>query len=291
MIIVKLMGGLGNQMFQYAAGRRLAHSLGVDLKLDISGFEKDPLRNYALGALNIVEHFASTEEVLSLTSEKRNVITRLARRLLPSSFITPATHIKERHRNFDQRILSLPDNIYLDGYWQSEKYFLDVADIIRKEFTVKFQQTGKDFELAKEIASCESVSIHVRRGDYVSSPSANRILGVLDSDYYKRATEQLSEMLKEPQFIVFSDEPQLVRDYLKLPFPIKVVVHNGQEKCYEDMRLMCQCRHHIIGNSSFSWWGAWINPRKDKRVFAPKYWRVDKSDETTDLIPKLWTRI
>ncbi len=291
MIIVKLQGGLGNQMFQYAAGRRLAHLLGMDLKLDISGFEKDPLRNYALGAFNIVEHFASPDEVLSLSSEKLGMIARLTKRVLSAFSGLARLHGKELNSHFDKGIRSVSENVYLNGYWQSEKYFLDIEDIIRKEFTVKYQQTGKNLELYRNIASYESVSIHVRRGDYVTSPSANKILGVLDSDYYKRAIERLNKMLKEPQFIVFSDEPELVFDNLKLQCPTIVVAHNGQEKCYEDMRLMSQCRHHIIANSSFSWWGAWLNPRKDAKIFAPKYWREDKNDESKDLIPKTWKRI
>jgi len=285
------MGGLGNQMFQYAAGRRLAYFLATDLKLDISGFEKDPLRNYALGVFNIQEHFAKCDEVIALKTDKRWKFIRIAERVFPSFVIPQPTYIKERQRHFDKRVLSLSDNIYLDGYWQSEKYFLDISDIILKEFTVKSSQTDKNKELAKLITSCNAVSIHIRRADYVSSPSANKILGTLDLNYYKRCVNQLNKILNKPHFFIFSDQPEWIRDNLKLPYPIRIIAHNGREKYYEDLRLMCQCRHHIIANSTFSWWGAWLNPRSDKIVFAPKYWCVDKNFEPKDLIPDVWVRI
>ncbi|GAG89052.1 unnamed protein product [marine sediment metagenome] len=130
MVIVHLMGGLGNQMFQYAAGRRLAYVLGAELKLDISEFDVDKLRTYALGAFNIQEHFATAEEVAAFTISKRGILDRLVKRMLRIPFNPPATHIKEKHFHFDSSVLSLNDDVYLDGYWQSEKYFVDASDII-----------------------------------------------------------------------------------------------------------------------------------------------------------------
>lgn len=294
MIIVKLMGGLGNQMFQYAAGRHLSHLLGTELKLDISEFENDPLRNYALGAFNIVEHFASPEEVLSLTNEKRHMVARLAKRLLPSFLISQPTHIKERYSHFDKSILALSDNVYLNGYWQSEKYFLDVADIIRKEFTVKFQQTGKNFERAKVITSCEAVSIHVRRGDYITDEHRNKTHGVCSAEYYLRCVDNVKQYIENPVFFVFSDEPDWVRENLNLPYRMTIVDHNSEEQSFEDLRLMSQCKHHIIANSSFSWWGAWLNQHSGKVVLAPRQWFCKErqaSRNMNDLLPDSWIKL
>jgi hypothetical protein len=294
MIIVKLMGGLGNQMFQYAAGRRLALFLGVDIKLDISWFKKNPLRSYDLGAFNIVEHFASTAEVLSLTNEKRHMVARLAKRVLPAFLLTRSTHVKERYSHFDNSILSLPDNVYLNGYWQSEKYFLNIEDIIRKEFTVKFQQTGKNLELDRKIASCESVSIHVRRGDYITNEHINRTHGVCGIEYYLLCVDKIKQYIENPVFFVFSDEPEWARDNLELPYETTLVHHNGADRNYEDLRLMSQCKHHVIANSSFSWWGAWLNQHSEKVVLAPRQWfgkERQASRNMNDLLPDSWVKL
>lgn len=294
MIIIKLMGGLGNQMFEYAAGRRLAHSLGVDLKLDISGFEKDPLRNYALGEFNIVEYFARPEEVLSLKKEKRHIVVRLDTRLTPTFFLALPTHIKERFSHFDNNILLLSDNVYLNGYWQSEKYFLDLADIIRKEFTVKFQQTGKNLELAKVIKSCEAVSIHVRRGDYITDEHINKRHGVCSTEYYFRCVDKIKQYITNPSFFVFSDEPDWARKNLNLPYLTTIVDHNSDKDSFEDMRLMSKCKHHIIANSSFSWWGAWLSQCQGKLVFAPRQWfskEKQASRNMNDLLPDNWIKL
>jgi len=284
------MGGLGNQMFQYAAGRRLAHVLGTELKLDITGFNNYKLRSYSLGNLNIQEDFATLEEIDTLT--KPGVIERLRAKLLRRPPRPTSTYIREKLSfHFDPDILSLSDGVYLDGYWQSEKYFADIAGIIRREFTVKTPQTGKNKELAEMVTSTESVSIHFRHGDYVSNPSANAILGVCNLDYYFHCIEHLTQTVKNPHFFVFSDDPQWVRESLKMPYPMTIVDHNERDKDYEDLRLMSQCKHHIIANSTFSWWGAWLVQRKDKMVFAPKSWHACKKFDTRDLIPDKWARI
>jgi len=293
MIIVELMGGLGNQMFQYAAGRRLAHSLGVDLKLDISGLKKDPLRHYALGAFNIVEHFPSLIELFLLQNEKQHKIIRISKQILPTFFMPFPRQIKESHFHFDKGILSLSDNVYLCGYWQSEKYFLDIEDIIRSEFTGKFQQTGKNFEFAKKIKACESVSIHVRRGDYITDAHTNRTHGVCSVEYYHRCIDKIKQYSKDPVFFAFSDDPDWVRKNLHFASNMTLVDHNTDEKSFEDLLLMSQCRHHIIANSSFSWWGAWLNKHSAKLVFAPSQWFGNErqaSRNMNDLLPDTWEK-
>lgn len=290
MIIVKLIGGLGNQLFQYAAGRRLAHVLEVELKLDIAGFEDDRIptpRRYSLGNFNIQENFASAEEAAALSSLKRGIVERVLAKVLHKR----PTHISQKHFYFDPAILTLSDGVYLDGYWQSEKYFVDITEIIRREFTVKFPQTEKNKDLEEMITSRESVSLHVRRGDYVSNPKMSQEHSICEPDYYLRCVEQLTRTVKDPHFFVFSDDSEWSRDNLKQTYPTTFVDHNKADRDYEDLRLMSLCRHHIIANSSFSWWGAWLNTRNDKIVFAPKQWftkKVQSLRKMDDLLPATW---
>jgi hypothetical protein len=289
MVITRLIGGLGNQMFQYAVGRRLAHEMGVELKLDITGFQSYKLRTYSLGNLNIQENFATLEEIKALT--KPTIAGRILAKLWHRSPRPPKTYIREKHFHFDPNILKLSDNVYLEGYWQSEKYFADIAGILRQEFTIKTPQTGKNKELGEKIATCESVSLHIRRGDYACNPHTKDVHGLCGIDYYFRCVEQISQMAKKPHFFIFSDDPKLPRDSFKESYPTTFVNHNGADEDYEDLHLMSQCKHHIIANSTFSWWGAWLNGRSDKIVFAPSQWFAKEeqaSRKMTDLLPANW---
>lgn len=292
MVIVRLIGGLGNQMFQYAAGRRLARMLGVKLKLDISEFDKYTLRTYDLGVFNIQESFATPEEVAALTVRKQGIVERMIGWILREPARMTPTYIREKEKfHFDPDILNLPNNVYLEGSWQSEKYFADIGMIIRQEFTVKTPPVGKNKELMKRIASYESVSLHVRRRDYVSNPRTNRFHGTCDLDYYFRCVEYLAQILENPQFFAFSDEPEWVRHNLRLPYLTTVVDHNGIDKAYEDLRLMSQCKHHIIANSTFSWWGAWLSQNPERIVLAPKGWLRSHDYDPRDLIPDRWIKM
>lgn len=289
MVITKLIGGLGNQMFQYATGRRLAHVLGAELKLDITGFDNYKRRAYSLEYFNIQENLASAEDVATLRTLKRGIVERVLAKVLHKR----STHIREKHFHFDPNILNLSDGVYLDGYWQSEMYFADIAQIIRDEFTVKAPQTGRNKELAKQIGSCESVCLSIRRGEYVTDPRINKVHGVLDLDYYWACVQELTKTVKNPHFFIFSDELEWARRNLRLSYDATFVGHNNNrpDQPNQDLSLMSQCKHHIIANSSFSWWGAWLNPRKDKMVFAPKQWfgkEQKASKRTDDLLPATW---
>src|SRR6266508_4636273 len=198
MIIVKLTGGLGNQMFQYAAGRRLAHFRQTDLKLDLTWFENivaiNTKRRYELRAFNVQEQFASPEE-LGRFMEGR--LQRQFRFLFPFRI---KRHIDEKHFHFDPNILHLPDNIYLEGYWQSPIYFSDIQNIIRAEFTVRSAPDDVNSRTAEEIASAESVAIHVRRGDYASNPETNNYHGMCSMEYYQTAVKSILARVKQPRF-------------------------------------------------------------------------------------------
>jgi hypothetical protein len=290
MVIVRLIGGLANQMFPYAAGRRLAHVLGAELKLDVSGFsvyeEQGELdfRRYSLGLFNIIESFATTEEIKSLTDCETRFLDKLLRRK-PR---IPSTYVKEKHYHFDPGILRLQGSVYLQGNWNSEKYFADIDDIIRQEFTLKQPPTGRNLELLDEIAAVESVSIHIRRGDYVSNPRANQVHGIVDLDYYLSGIEIIAGRVVQPHFFVFSDDIEWARRHLRLSWPCTFVDHNGPLEGHEDMRLMSRCSHNIIANSGFSWWAAWLNPNPHKLVLAPKKWFGTDKYSTRSLFPESW---
>jgi hypothetical protein len=292
MIITNLIGGLGNQMFQYAVARRLGHRHRTIVKLDISGFETYKLHKFSLGGFNIQADVAIGEDLKSMGIRKPSLLENYLRLACRCPVKPSPNHIFEKLPFiFNPDILALPDGVYLDGYWQNEKYFIEITDIIRREFTVKTPQAGKDKEMAEEILSCESVSLHIRRGDYVSNPLTHSIHGICDLDYYSRGIAHVVDRIRNPRLFVFSDEPEWARSNLVSHCPITLVSHNGPEKNYEDLRMMSQCRHHIIANSSFSWWGAWLNPSPSKIVISPARWMRKEEMKTDDLLPEGWIRM
>jgi hypothetical protein len=286
------MGGLGNQMFQYAAGRRLAYVHRTELKLDLSWFNeiaaKATPRKYELAAFKFHPLIASSEDVARYLKppyllSALNVLNRL----FP---LVGQKHITEKHFHFDPAILSLPDNVYLDGYWQSPRYFVDIEEVIRSEFTITSELTALNKQITEFIARTESVAVHIRRGDYVANPVTSRYHGTCTLDYYRAAVDAIASRVKKPHFFLFSDDPAWTKNNLLSIQPMTMIDHNGPDKAYEDMRLMSLCRHHIIANSSFSWWGAWLSRRPDKIVVAPRKWFGEKQVNTDDLLPEQWLR-
>jgi hypothetical protein len=293
MVIVRLMGGLGNQMFQYAAARRVALAHEVPLKLDISWFARWPGRAYALHALNIQEAFATPDELRQITGPATRGIGRFVFRLRRRFRIRyDWTWLHERRLSpFDRRVFEARERTYLDGYWQSEKYFSDVADTIRREFTIDFHPDARTREIADQIATTESVSVHIRRGDYVSDPRASRVRSVCTADYYQRCVARVAERLANPHLFLFSDDPGWVAASLGFEHPTTLVSTVPARPGHEDLRLMSACRHHITANSSFSWWGAWLNPRPDKLVLTPRRWMNDPRVDDRDVVPPAWIRV
>lgn len=292
MIIVKLVGGLGNQMFQYAFGRNLARIKQAELKLDITGFETYKLHTYGLSHLNIKESIATSIEIYRLTkyAPRKGKVWRLRNYL----FADTSIYIKEKRNmefRFDPTVVSIGDTAYLDGYWQNEKYFKDTEEIIRKEFVVKGIMGDKDKVAAQSITHTNSVGVHIRRGDYITNAKVNAIHGACDINYYLRAAEIIAAKTPNPYFFVFSDDHKWVKKNIAFACPATYVAHNGADKNYQDLRLMSMCRHNIIANSTFSWWGARLNANPDKIVVAPKRWQNDPTRDASDLIPKTWIKI
>lgn len=288
MIIVRLKGGLGNQLFQYAAGRRLAHANGTKLKLDLSAYQNDPLRVYELHPFQIQEELAAPEEIARLRGAGlARQIRRVAKSVYPGFY---PTWVKERSLHFDPGLLDISGEAYLEGYWQSERYFQDIAPILHSEFTVRDPLEGHNRVVAETILGCPAVSIHVRRGDYVSRPETFQTHGVCPPEYYREAAAELAGEVRDAHFFVFSDEPEWAQENLRLEHPVTYIVGNRPQKGYEDLRLLSLCRHHIIANSSFSWWGAWLSRCPEKIVIAPRQWFADPRNDTRDLIPPSWRR-
>lgn len=292
MIIVQIIGGLGNQMFQYAAARSLSFEHQTKLKLDTREFAYHGFRKYSLNHFNIQEEFASKREIENLLGYYKCKAAKLMKflRLDASAQIIHFNNIvEEKNLFFDKDFLFNPDDTYLKGYWQSEKYFSDIKDIIRQEFSFKAAQAKTNAEISESIRNTESVSIHFRRADYVNNPITNEYHGLCDISYYKTAIELILEKVSNPCFFVFSDEPEWVKENFSINFPTTIVTHNGSLHAHEDLRLMTQCKHNIIANSSFSWWGAWLNQNPDKIVTAPAKWYQAKVEfNMDDVVPQEW---
>jgi hypothetical protein len=297
MIVVKLMGGLGNQMFQYAAARRLAHSNAAEVKFDAGWFDNIPstatVRKYELGVFNVACCIATPGEVRSVRGiEIPPYFPRVIKRTLKAvGYGERSGCTKEKNFSFDSAILDLRGDIYLDGYWQSEKYFHDIAGIIRQEFTLKHEAEGSNLRMLDQIRSCNAVSLHVRRGDYVTNKTNSEFHGTASLDYYHAAIARITGSTLSPKFFVFSDDPEWVKANLKFSQSAIYVDFNGPAAPGEDLRLMSACKHHIIANSSFSWWGAWLNNKADRIVIAPRNWFASDLIDVSDLIPKTWETI
>jgi len=291
MIIIRLMGGLGNQLFQYATGRSIALKNNLPLKLDLSWFKDQPGRPYSLNHFAIIEDIAVPDEIAHLKRNEMRLLNRIVTTYKECSKpYYRRTYIREKSLDFDPNILQISGSAYLEGYWQSEKYFKDIEDIIKREFTVIDPPDNENLNYARMIQSSNAVAIHVRRGDYISDPNANQFHGICSLQYYNRAIDQIMLTVKNPHFFVFSDDPAWTQDNLKIDAQKTFVVHNPPDKNYEDLRLMSLCSHFIIANSSFSWWGAWLSRNESKIVIAPSRWFQDTKYNDVDRLPEKWIR-
>ena len=200
--------------------------------------------------------------------------------------------VLERHPyQFDPRLLDIPAEAYLIGYWQNEKYFAPIADTIRAEFTLKQPLSAASAAVAREMEASEAVGVHVRRGDYAHNPGTRQKHGLCSLEYYQTCARQILRQHPRAAFYVFSDDPQWAAENLDLGGPRVLVDHNGPERDYEDLHLLSRCRHFIIANSSFSWWAAWLSNWPDKHVFAPKRWLASVQYDASDIVPAGWQRV
>lgn len=269
MIISQIVGGLGNQMFLYALGKSVALKNKTKFKIDISVYSNYKLRKYSLNNLLIERTVANLIEIF-----------------LWKNFFK----FQEKNFRFDKNVF-LRKNAYFVGYYQSPKYFEWIRGDLVREFSPKASASGKNFDAAKKIQKENSVSIHVRRGDYVSNQITNAYHGVCSLNYYKQAVEIIRNKVQKPFFYIFSDDKNWVKKNIKTGNAQVFVDWNNADNSFEDMRLMSLCKHNIIANSTFSWWGAWLNKNPNKIVIAPQKWFANKTIDTSDLIPHSWFRL
>lgn len=291
MIITRLSGGLGNQMFQYAAGKALAVRHGAKLVLDLSWFGTQNLRSYELDCF-VQDTPAATQADLDL------IISSRLKPILPVAnafgFLKKRIPlILEPHFHYWRGWTSIGSPAAISGYWQSEHYFHDSAEAIRRDFAFADQPTGNNLRNHEKISGTDcSVSIHIRRGDYVSNPTTNQEHGTCSSDYYAKAIDFVAARIGTPHFFIFSDDISWVKSNFRPGnHPYTLIDGNDADSGCMDMLLMAACRHHIIANSSFSWWGAWLTEQKDSIVCAPTNWFRQQSHDTRDIIPSRWHRM
>lgn len=269
-LIPRLFGGLGNQLFIYAAARRLALVNGVELVLDdVSGFTRDPYkRHYQLDHFNIPCRKVTPAERLEPFSRLRRRIMNHWNRRKP---FEQRTYLVQESIDFDSRLLHLKlrGTVYLEGYWQSEGYFKDVADTIRRELQIKPPTDATNLAMAKAIRSVMAVAVHVRFFDEPHADGINNAPG----DYYSRAIPAMERIAPDAHYYIFSDQPAAARARIPLPDErVTLVARNqGDENAYADLWLMRQCQHFIIANSTFSWWGAWLATNPTKQIIAPGF--------------------
>ncbi|MCX5632671.1 MAG: alpha-1,2-fucosyltransferase [Phycisphaerae bacterium] len=290
MIIICLKGGLGNQLFQYAAARSLAHIHKTAVKLDTTAYYYGGPRQFELSHFNIQENIAVAAEIEKLTEARQNRLQKSFYSLLHSHSKLSPNHIRYNKPQYKADFFKLSDNIYLEGYWLSEKYFSNIKDIIRQEFTFKEKPDDKNQKLADNITAVNSVSIHIRRGDYTEDSKAVQSHGICSVQYYRDCIEYITKKVENPHFFIFSDRPEWSKDILKLSYPATYISQNFGEKDYEDMRIMSLCKHNIIANSTFSWWAAWLNSNPQKIVLAPQKWFADKKFNIDDIVPAGWIK-
>ena len=287
MIVVRLNGGLGNQLFQYATGRHLAQLNDAELFLDtsflLSSNKYAGNWNYELDAFSIVSKIADEKLLHAFHGSDFSTSERVLTRIIS---LGKNRKYKFDEYGFDQHVLELKGNYYLRGYFQSEKYFKNIAEIIRNDLPIKDEFIPKDQALIDKISGSKSVSIHIRRGDYIRNLSSMDAHGLCSKDYYTKSIEFIKRELGEDiHFYFFTDDEDWINREMR--WDIDCTLISGKTTV-EDFYLMSICKHNIIANSTFSWWAAWLNANPDKKVIIPKHWRTNVKTEDIQLNPTGW---
>ena len=298
MVTIFFRGGLGNQMFQYAFGLELAKKNNTELVLDtVVVRDRFPRRNFTYRTFDLSEVF-TVEPRLTMLSRYANTLPIpglwLGLDLLSvavRNFFGRVTVLRQKeHAFFDPAILNVRGNILLVGRWESEKYFADVAHDIRAAFKFRYSLAGDAEKIAEEIKKTNSISLHVRRGDFVKFEKVTKAMGEIGAPYYEGAIAYIASHVKDPHFFVFSNDVAWAKDNIKTGLPTTFLDGGsaGPKDAFH-LELMSLCEHHIVANSTFSWWGAWLDPRPNKIVVAPKIWQAAAMGQ--DTVPDSWVRL
>lgn len=284
--VVEIGGGLGNQMFQYAFYLKLkVHFPGT--KIDISHYEEHPAHNgYELQKVfSVTPGYCTMDDLQLLKDIKQSIPHKIRRKLAghqPSVFYEHTMGY-----DFKPEVLQVRKPTFFSGCWLSEKYFADISESVRSAFKFPEFNEEKNLSMTEYMEGRDSISMHVRRGDYAGD---NNYEGVCDRSYYRRCLDFVLKKAKDPLVLVFSDDPDWCASNLDLPSgtEITIVDWNRQNNSYRDMQLMSQCRYNIIANSTFSWWGAWLN-RDALEILSPNKWYNSEEKRAGDIIPPGWT--
>ena len=265
MIIIKIKGGLGNQLFQYAVGRALALHHRLPLKLDLTIFKTYKLHRYLLDQFAIQADIATEDEIIKLKG-RNNVLFSALRK---AGLVKRKSYLKEKRSSYFDASVFKNDDVYLDGYWQNELYFSDIREELLQDLTSISSMSELGVVYMEGIKKSNSVSLHVRRGNYLNLKNFN----VLDINYYMKAVEYMRKNVEKPTFYIFSDDLEWCKN--SLGFLDNCIFVDSTKTEIDDLKLMSFCKHNIIANSSFSWWGAWLNQNCKKTVIAPKGWLLN----------------
>lgn len=310
MLIVNLKGGLGNQMFQYATGLDLIRQIEQNKKnyhseqirqlktvflLDISGYS-DPRvvksntpRTFDLKHFNITAQIADFEKI-QLVKYPTGIWSKICRGLNKKIF---RNFYQDYHPQLLEKHIKkmlLGQNVYLDGFFQSEKNFINSRSKILEEFELRDEhKTNTVKNLAEQISLTESVSIHIRRGDYANNSTTKKYHGLCPISYYSTAIKMITDIKKYSNFYIFTDDLNWVKENLKIEQK-KIFISGQNLTSQQELFLMSKCKHNIIANSSFSWWGAWLNQNQNKIIIAPEKWTI-KNNNHPNILPKDWIEI
>lgn len=296
MLIARITGGIGNQLFQYAFVRSLSIKFNKKFKLDLSWYRdydkyekpKDPnaatKREYLLDKFNIKENLLNPI-YLSISFRLNNSST--LKKLInfrPLNYFSFNTVVEA---DFTLNEIKSMNNVYLAGVWQKSDLFDEFDNLIKEEFTLKNKLSAENNILLKNIKSTNSIAIHIRRGDLLSRPVAVAVQPSSSKKYYYNAINKIKEKVENPEIFIFSDDIKWVKNNYKFDIPTNYIDNGGPD--YEHFNLMCNCQHQIIANSTFSWWAAWLNNYQKKIIISPKWWYRDPvKNESIIRIPQNW---
>lgn len=290
MIITYIGGGLGNQMFQYALGKKLSIKNNDELLLDISNFSGDPThkhyREYGLCHFNVTAPIATPEQIRKIKYPFGKLFAKLKNRF--ERDILKISDVK-----FEPSVLEKKGNLYMEGYWQTEKYFKDIRDVLLQEFSLKTPFSEEAQKISEKIAkSKNSVSVHIRRGDFAESEESRKYHGTdyCNPEYYSKSLKYIFEKVGDLSVFIFSDDIGWAEKNINLPYETTYV---SEKSCadHEHLVLMSLCDYHVIANSTFGWWSAWLDNKPQKIVIAPSRWRPGPRLPTDDILPPEWIRI
>jgi len=290
MIIVKLRGGLGNQLFQFSAGKNLALLKNTELMLDVSDLKKGN-RSFLLPEFCTDFKIASHSDILKVFIRNYRHANNLLKYFFDKyNYYYKIPIFKEKSLAYDKNFFNCPDDVYMIGYWQCERYFKDIVDILKSEISFKKKMDKQNEEFQKEIENTESICVHLRNGDYFFNSTVRKNIGVCPVEYYYKAIDNIIREVDNPHFYIFSDNIEWAKEHLKI-MHAHTYISNNSNKSYVDLYLMSRCKHFIIANSSFSWWGAWLSGTKNKIVYAPTPWCKNPVYNPVDIHPHSWREI